>query len=133
MMKPSVLHFILCDDARPDPHNLHKINVYGITMKIRSGRGPAVPIAHPLLSAFAVLRGGRGIGEFLIRIVQEDTGLVIYQSKKLHRVQFVGSLSEVKAFVMRLPSCRFPHEGVYWVELVLSGEELARQPLRVST
>jgi hypothetical protein len=130
-MTPSVLHLIPCEDALPDPRNLHLINVYGLTTRIRSDQVPPFPFRHQMQKVLIVFRGGMGIGKFVIRVKDDKTGQVATQSKRPHRVQFAGDPGEVVGAVVRVHDCKFRHEGVYWIKLVFGGEVLARQPIRV--
>jgi len=131
MMIPSVLHFIPCEDARPDPRGLHLINVYGITTKIRANQDPPFPFRWSTQKVLVFFRGGQGTAEFVIRVTHEETGQIATQSKQPHRVQFVGDPRDVNGAVIRVQNCLFPQEGVYWIELVFGTEVLARQPIRV--
>ena len=76
-------------------------------------------------------RGGQGTAEFVIRVRCEQTGQIVTQSKQPHRVQFVGEPHEITGAVIRVQNCVFSQEGVYWLELVIGGKVIARQPIRV--
>ena len=57
-MAPTVLHFIICDRVRPDPHNLQAINIEGLKWSIRSKQDPPFPCRVPVLRILAIFIGG---------------------------------------------------------------------------
>jgi hypothetical protein len=130
-MTPIVLHFIPCDDVSYGPGNLHRINVYGLTTKIRSEQTPSFPLHQILLTALIIFQGGHGVDEFVVRIKHKATGRIVTRSNRPRRVQFVGDPDEITGAVIRIRDCTFPTEGLYWIELVLGGQMIARQPVRV--
>jgi hypothetical protein len=130
-MTPTVIHFIPCDGALADSRSLHRINVYGLTTKLYSDQDPPFPFRRPMQKVLVLFRGGQGTGEFVIRVVHEETRQIATQSQNPHRVQFVGDPREISGAVVQVRNCTFRQEGVYWLELVFAGEVIARQPIRV--
>lgn len=128
---PSVLHFIPCDGALPDPHNILRYNVYGLTTTLHSDADPPFPFRRRHQKLLVVFRGGRGVGEFVIRVVHDESGQIVTRSATPHRVRFVGGEQEVTGAMVAVRDCMFRHQGVYWFELVFLGNVIARQPIRV--
>jgi hypothetical protein len=130
MIMPAVLHFILCDRVRVDPANLHRIDIEGLRTSIRSKCDPRFPCCVPMLTALAILMGGEGEGEIYVQVV-DDAGTQIYASPRPHPIKLVGPVTDVKGAKLVATNCTFPHPGLYWVQLTLFGQIIARQPIRV--
>lgn len=79
-MEPEVRYLILCDDVQTDPHNLLRVNVFGLISHIRSTTTPSFPLVRPLLCVLVILTGCQGMDEMSYRIVRAGTGRVIFQS-----------------------------------------------------
>ena len=127
-MRPDVLYLILCDDARIDPNNLLRINIYGLMTRIRSTAIPPFPVMQPLLSALLVLSGCQGTGLLTLRIVRSEDGSVVFRNRP-RPVRFAGDPSESIGITFRVRNCSFPAAGVYWVEIEYDGTILIRQRL----
>ena len=98
---------------------------------IRSTATPPFPVVRPLLCVLVILTGCRGTGELSLRIVQAETGRVIFRNQP-RRVRFGGTAEDAVGITFRIRNCSFPVEGVYWVELIFSGTVIARQRLSLS-
>ncbi|MSQ96451.1 MAG: hypothetical protein EXR98_18115 [Gemmataceae bacterium] len=132
-MALTVLHFIICDQVRLGSQSLQSIQIDNLITSIRSKQAPPFPLTRPRLTALALFMGGQGEGELSIRIVYEQSGHITSHSKKSLTVRFLGDSRTITGIKINLPNCVFPSEGLYWVELVFSGEVIARQPIRVSS
>lgn len=130
-MRPTILHFIVCDRVHADPMNLHRINVEGLRNSVRSKHVPPFPCRVPFLTTLAIFMGGRGSETLAVRIVDDASGYAIWASGTPRAITFVGNPDELKGVKIFVPGCSFPRPGLYWVELLLSGKRIARQPLFV--
>jgi hypothetical protein len=128
-MMPSVLHFIVCNRVRLDPQNLHAISIDGLKWSIRSKQAPRFPLVVPRLSVLAVFMGGDGRGEFWLQVVQNDPRRVLSASQRPHPIRFTGAPESVNGLKVYLTNCTFSGPGLYWVELVLFDQVVAKQPL----
>lgn len=127
-MEPEVRHLILCDEVRTDPNDFQRLNVFGLITAIRSTARPRFPVVRPLLCALLILTGGQGGGELTLRILQDQTGRVVFRSTP-RQVRFVGDPAAVLGALFRIRRCWFPGAGLYWVEVTFAGGVLARQKL----
>jgi hypothetical protein len=128
-MMPTVLHFIVCDRVRMDAQNLHAISVDGLKWSIRSKQVPSFPLVVPQLSVLAVFMGGDGRGEVSLQIVHGGSRRVLSRSQRPRPIHFNGDPESVHGLKVFLTNCTFPEPGLYWVELVLFGQTIAKQPL----
>src|SRR5947209_979407 len=107
---PFVRHMLLCEDARPNPANPRKINVYSLITEI----GPtAAGAGYPLRLTFSVylaLTGGRGCGGVQIAVLTADTGQPVYVGRR-HTIRFGADPLRVKGVHIRITSCTFPGPG----------------------
>ena len=131
-MTPTLLHFIICDRVRIDPENLHLINIDGLRTSIRSNNNPPFPCPIPLLTTLVIFMGGQGTFELSTRIVDDAEGNLVSTSVESRPIKFVGDPRGVKGVKIFVQHCVIPRQGLYWVELLLSGDVIARQPIRVS-
>jgi hypothetical protein len=127
-MEPEVRYLILCDDVRAGVNNLHRIDVMGLITHIRSTATPAFPHARPLFCVLVILTGCQGVGELSLRIVQAESGQLVFRNQP-RQVRFAGDPQEAVGFVFRVQGCSFPAAGLYWVEFVYSGTVIARHPV----
>jgi hypothetical protein len=127
-MEPDVLHLILCDGVRTDPHNYHRLNVLGLVTSIRSTAMPPFPVVHPLLVALVVWVGGQGTGDLALRIVEDSSGRIVFRTRP-RQARFVGDPSAVGGVVFHARNCSFPAAGLSWVEVLFAGSVIARQRL----
>jgi hypothetical protein len=124
-MSPEVLYLILCGDVQTDPTNYHRLMVVGLLTTIRSG---TFPVVEPDFSALLVLTGCQGSGELAVQVVQAQTGVAIFRTRR-RLSRFVGDPADVVGARFRLRNCTFPVAGLYWVEAVYDGSVIARQQL----
>jgi len=127
-MEPRILYLILCNDVRPDPKDLHRLNIFGLLLSIRSRATPPFPAVRSLFSVLVILTGGQGSGELRVRVVQDQTGRTIFSTRP-RLVRFLGDPAEVLGMRFSIQNCSFPEAGLYWVEVVYEGRALARQQL----
>jgi hypothetical protein len=130
-MEPEVRYFILCDDVQTDSANLLRVDIRGLISTIRSTARPAFPLVRPLLCVLIVLTGCRGTGEVSLRVIQAETGRIIFRNQP-RRVRFSGAVEDVVGVVFRIKNCSFPAAGLYWVECIFSGAVIARQRFMVT-
>jgi len=127
-MEFTVRYFILCDDVLTDPGNLLRLNVFGLLTHIRSIRNPPFPVARPRFCVLLLLTDCRGAAEVTLRIVQSDTGRIVFRNQP-RQLQFVSHSKEAVGIKFYINNCAFPAEGLYWVELLIAGTVAARQAL----
>jgi hypothetical protein len=130
-MKPTLLHFIICERVYTDPMNLHRINIEGLRTSIRSESVPSFPCFIPRLTILAVFMGGQGPQTLSTRTISDESGNPISASSEPRPINFIGDPREIKGVKVFVPNCNFRRPGLYWVELLLSGKQIARQPLFV--
>jgi hypothetical protein len=129
-MALEVLHLILCERVEADPSHYHRLNIFGLITSIRSSAVPPFPVIHAKMRALIVWSGGQGTGELELRIVDEISANTVFRTRA-RRVRFVGDSAAVGGVAFIIQNCAFPHEGLYWVEVVFSGQVIARQRLLV--
>ena len=129
---PTVLHFIICDRVRPDPHNLQAINIEGLKWSIRSKQYTPFPCRVPFLRILAVFIGGKGEARFSFRVIENSSRQIISNSQLAKPIRFIGDPHEVFGMKGFVQNCVFPRPGLYWVELLLLDSVIGRQPIRLS-
>lgn len=129
-MWPIIQYLIACDDVKADPNNPQRINVFGLITNIRSTGAPPFPAVRPLFSVLALMTRCQGEADLSVRIVQNATGHIIFETPA-RRVRFVGDPFDVVGAVFRIRNCVFPAAGLYWVELVYSNTAITRRPVRL--
>ncbi len=127
-MEPEVLYLILCNRVKMDPNNYHRYNVFGLVTSIRSAVTPPFPVIHPELLAFVVWTGGRGVGELVLRVLEDRSSTAVFRTRP-RQVRFVGDPTAVGGVLFRIRNCSFPAAGLYWVEVLFAGSLIARQRL----
>src|SRR5947209_659227 len=127
-MEPDVHYLIVCDDVRTDPNHLLRVDVLGLMAHLRSTAKPAFPLVRPAFCVLAVLTNCQGRGDFVLRILQEATGKIIFRSPS-RTVRFSGTLRDAVGIKFRIRNCSFPAAGLYWVECVYSATVIGRQRL----
>jgi hypothetical protein len=125
-----VLHLILCDRVETDPKNYHRCNIFGLITSIRSTAALVFPVVRPQLIALIVWTGGQGTGELMIRIIEDRSTSVVFQTRS-RMIRFAGDSGEIGGVVFRILNCVFPSRGLYWVEVLFDGLPIARQRLVV--
>jgi hypothetical protein len=131
VIKPTVLHMILCDEVLRDPERPGKLTVAGLISLLRWPIGSTVPLRLEQLVALLILTDGRGTGRGRVRCINEETGQPIFGSGELP-ISFVGKDPSLPFGVkFRLRDCRFPAPGVYLVQFLFEHEVLCQQPLIV--
>jgi hypothetical protein len=73
--------------------------------------------------------GGDGYAEMAFRIVHGDSRRILSKSQQPHTVRFTGDPQSVNGMKGFVTDCTFPGPGLYWVELVMFDEVIAKQPL----
>jgi hypothetical protein len=129
-MELNVLHLILCDRIETDLNNFHRCNIFGLITSIRSTAVPPFPIVRPELVALIVWTGGQGIGELVLRIMEDSSANTVFRTRP-RQVRFVGERAAVGGVVFRIQNCSFSAAGLYWVEVLFGGLAIARQRLVV--
>jgi hypothetical protein len=114
IMGPEVLHLIICNLVETDPNDYHRLNIFGLITSIRSAGTPPFPLVHSELRALLVWTGGQGIGELMLRIVEDRTASTVFRSRA-RQVRLVGDVAAVGVVVFRIRNCVFPAAGLYWV------------------
>jgi hypothetical protein len=74
--------------------------------------------------------GGRGSGQCKIRIIEADTDKVIHDGDQ-HSIRFDVDPTRIHAVTIRIGTCTLHQAGLYYVEFMYNGAELAREPLVV--
>jgi hypothetical protein len=100
-MAPEIRYLILCDEVRADPKNFLRIDLLGLLTHLRSTATPPFPGVRPLFCVLVVLSGCQGVGEVSLRIVQAETGRVVFRNQP-RRVRFAGDLLEAVGITFRI-------------------------------
>jgi hypothetical protein len=129
-MALEVLHLILCEKVETDPINYHRLNIFGLITSIRSSAVPLFPVLHPKMVALIVWSGGQGTGELGLRITEDVSDSAVFRTRP-RQVRFVGDAAAVGGVVFVIRNCVFPRAGLYWVEVLFSGQVIARQRLAI--
>jgi hypothetical protein len=119
---------ILCEEARQRPDSPSKVDLLGIVSAVFTKGEAEYPLLHPRLCVFVQMTNGRGQAELAVHIRLEETGMLVSGSPT-HSVLFGKDPLAVSAMFFNLRNVRFPHPGLYSVELVVSGQVVAREPL----
>ena len=127
-MTPNVLYLILCNDVQSDPTDYSRLNIFGLITSIRSASLPPFPVVRPSLRALVILTSGQGMGELTLRVVEDQTGNVIFRTRP-RQVRFVGDPKAVLGMLFHIRNCSFPAAGSYWIEVLYAGSVIARQQL----
>lgn len=127
-----VRYLIVCDEVRTDPANHLRLDVKGLMTHMRSTATPSFPLVRPQFLVLVVLTDCRGQANLSLRVVQSDTGRVIFRTQP-RRVRFAGSPQDAVGITFRLQNCSFPAAGLYWVQLLDSDTVLATQTLTLKT
>jgi hypothetical protein len=88
-----VRYLILCDDVHSDPANNLRVDVQGLMTHIRSTAAPPFPVVRPLFCVLVILTDCRGESELSLRIVQAETGKVVFRNQP-RQVRFAGAAQE---------------------------------------
>jgi hypothetical protein len=131
-MEPEIRHLIVCDNARVDSSNYHRINVFGLTTTVRSTAVPAFPVVRPCICVLLIVTGGQESGVLRVRIVHQVSKRLVFQSLP-RSVRFVGDPEAVLGMLFRIRDCSFPMAGLYWVEVVFGATVIGRQKLWLKT
>jgi hypothetical protein len=131
-MNFAVRYLILCDDVQADPNSLLRLNILGLLTHIRSTRVPAFPVVRPRFCVLVLLTDCQGTAEVSLRIVQSATGRIVFRNQR-RSVQFVSKPNEAVGIKFLINNCMFPEEGLYWVELLVAGSMVARQPMSLTS
>jgi hypothetical protein len=127
-----VRYLILCDEVHADPANNLRVDVQGLMTHIRSAASPPFPMVRPHFCVLVILTDCRGESELSLRIVQAETGKVVFRNRP-RRVRFAGASREAVGITFRLRDCSFPAAGLYWVEFLESDEVKAKQALTLTS
>jgi hypothetical protein len=114
-----------------DPANYLRLDVLGLIRRIRSTATPPFPLIRPQFRVLVVLTECRGAGELWLRVVQADTGHVVFRNQP-RNIRFSGAPEDAVGITFRIQNCSFPAAGLYWVECIFSGTVIARQRLSVT-
>ncbi len=121
-MERQVIHLIVCDDARVDTHNFHRLDIRGILVRLKLRR--SLPIRCDLCIA-AIIKGFRGSGLLRIRIVESVSERRVCESAG-HSVAYPRDPAEVISLIFRMKMCPLPQLGRYRVQL-LDGETVLKE------
>lgn len=128
LVPPVVRHMLLCEEARRRTDAPSKIDLLGVVSAISGKDDTDYPLVQPRLCVFLQMTNGRGEAEVAIHIRVEETGQLVSGSPT-HRYTFGHDPLAVSGMFFNLNNVRFPHPGLYSVELIVSGQVIAREPL----
>jgi hypothetical protein len=125
---PVVRFLVPCENIIIDPGPPIRVTLDGVISTIHSLDQPAFPYRHAELCIFAQLTECRGSGKIRLEAIQADTGQVVFRTREL-LVTFGNDPLAVRGLPFRIFGCLFPDPGVYWIDLIVDGTEIARQVL----
>lgn len=123
-MKPTLQFSILCDDVRREDNG--KFMFIGLFETIG---GAKLPLRHPQFHI--ANRWCKGVGPFKerIRVVEEETGKRLVESKEL--TFELNGLEHSHTSINRFAGILFERSGKYFVEVLLNEELIISYPLIV--
>ncbi|MBI4549847.1 MAG: hypothetical protein HY714_02860 [Candidatus Omnitrophica bacterium] len=121
-IKPTLQFSILCDDIRREDNG--KFMFLGLFETIG---GLRFPLKHPKL--YIADRWCKGVGDFTekIRVIQEETGATLIQSKE--NSFELKSIDHYHTSINRFDGIVFPDAGKYFVEILLNGDLVIAYPI----
>src|SRR5262245_52026744 len=126
-MEPVIRHMLLCDVVRKRTDTPLKFDLIGQNNNIN----PVVDFPFDLaFSVFVTMTGGRGSGMCSIRVTEADTSEVVHEGDE-YKLPFTADPTRVHAATIRVRSCTFYRAGLYYVEFMYNGAELAHEPLAI--
>jgi hypothetical protein len=124
------INFVVCEGVRADPTNFHRVNVYGVSGRVRPRGRPAFPYYMPRLTAYLLFTEPDTQEVFTIQVVRADTGAVVARNTT-NSYSFPGGRDQIVGLTIHTRRCPFPLPGLYWVECWGGGQRIARQRLYV--
>lgn len=124
---PIVRYLIVCEDI---PAQTRRISLINLFRAIRSRLQLPFPFRYPKFCVYAQLTECRGVGEVRLKIEEENTQTVIYQSAS-RRYNFGNDPLRVFDASFRIRDCVFPGAGLYSVQLCYNDIVIFQEPLKV--
>ena len=122
-----VIYCIACDYVRPHAMNPVRVTLRGLLSQLRSRLSPAFPMRCAEFSVFVLLAELEPEIEISLWIVQDVTGIVVFQNQPRWQ-QVSGGSNQLVGIRFRILDCWIPAEGLYW-ECWNYGTRLNRQRL----
>jgi Family of unknown function (DUF6941) len=126
-MQPMIRHMLLCDVVRKRKDSSLKFDLLGQFNTVRPTGDFPLRLSF---SVFVTMTGGRGSGQCGIRIIEADTDELIHEGNE-HSIRFDPDPTRIHAATIRVGSCTIHQPGLYHVEFMYNGAELAQEPLVV--
>jgi hypothetical protein len=120
------INFVVCEDVRADPTNLHRVNLYGISGFVRPRGRPAYPYYMPRLTTFLLFTEPEATETIFVQVVRADTGAVVARNQP-RTGTIGGGPDQILGLLFNIRDCPFPVSGLYWVECWANGKRIARQ------
>jgi hypothetical protein len=128
-LPPVVRYIILCEDARFEGDDVKRLNIHGLTLRLRSDSGN-FPARFPQLCTFLVFANGRGKGTGAVTCIHDDTDLVCWRTPP-QTLKFFANPLGLRGAYFRVTNPIFPEPGAYTIEFRYNGVVLASQSLIV--
>ena len=121
----------VCEHAEPARNNPRRANVFGVFANvILPGNEATFPWGFGF-SVYAMLTECRGSGTGRIVVTEAETGELIHGGTPQHILLGIDPL-EVHGVIFRIPECRLPRPGLYWIEFEFDGAVLWQEPILVA-
>jgi hypothetical protein len=127
-MRPIAKSIFVCDDVVADVAS-GKVSVLNLLNAVRVPPDERLPYRLAKLCTFAVLRGGRGLSRFQVRIRRADTGDLFTSTSEQH-ISFQHPHLTIY-LLFRMTEINVPVAGEYFVELYCDDQFVDDQVVKV--
>jgi hypothetical protein len=125
---PIVRYMIVCDDILTDPERPGKPMLVGLICLLAPDTEPPYPFWLSQMCVLLILAEGRGTGTCELRLIFEETGEVVWQTKRLP-IAFGPDPVALRGVIFRDHQVPFPARGVYIVQFWYNDQMLAQQTI----
>jgi len=126
---PIVRYMIVCDDILADPQRRGKPVLVGLISLIAPADEPPYPYRLDQMCVFLVLTEGRGMGECRLKLVFEESGQVVWETRP-QPIAFGSDPLALYGLIFRERNIPFRSPGVYLVQFWYNDHIVAQQPVR---
>lgn len=129
MPLPIVRYMIVCDDVLTDPARPGKPMLVGLIGLVTPDGDPPYPFWLNQMCVFLVLTEGRGVGSCRLKLVFEETGQVVWETRP-QPITFGPDPLALHGLIFRDRQIPFPSPGMYIVQFWYNDRMMAQQPVR---
>lgn len=125
---PIVRYTLVCDDLLTDPNRLGKPMIVGLICLLSPETDPPYPFWLGQMCVFLILTEGRGTGECELKLIFEETGDLVWQTRRLP-IAFGPDPIALRGVIFRDHQVPFPSPGVYALQFWYNDQVLAQQTI----